>query len=269
MKKLLIVLLIATMMLLPAACTQQQEAPQPAPPVEEQPEQPEPSEGGIDSLEPVVLKGADNAGVGAAAQLYGELVTEKVKEITGGKLTIDYFPNSQLGNDQELQGQMLAGDIDFVIAQTAQTVSFVPEVAIFDLPMVFAKYDAETIDYALNKSAFTDKINEAYKAKNMYCLHFLQGGTFRETTSNKNIQSIDDFNGLKIRTMENKNHMAFWQAMGAAPTPLPWPEVYISLQQGLVDAQENATDTCVGANLQEVQDYLIMTHHILYCNQFL
>ena len=271
MKKLLMILLIAAMTLLPIACTQQ-EAPAPAPPEEqpgqpEQPEQPEP--GGFDALQPVVLIGADNAGVGAAAQLYGELIVEKVNEITGGKLTIDYFPNSQLGNDQELQGQMLAGDIDFVIAQTAQTVSFVPEVAIFDLPMVFAKYDAETIDYALNKSAFTEKINEAYKAKNMYCLHFLQGGTFRETTSNKNIQSIDDFNGLKIRTMENKNHMAFWQAMGAAPTPLPWPEVYISLQQGLVHGQENATDTCVGANLQEVQDYLIMTHHILYCNQFL
>ena len=269
MRKLLILLLIATMAFLPVACAQQS-TPTPAPP-EEEPEQPEQPEqpGGFDALEPVVLIGADNAGVGAAAQLYGELITEKVKEITGGKLTIDYYPNSQLGNDQELQGQMLAGDIDFVICQTAQTVSFVPEVAIFDLPMVFAKYDAATIDYALNKSEFTQKINEAYKAKNMYCLHFLQGGTFRETTSNKKIETIDDFNGLKIRTMENKNHMAFWQALGAAPTPLPWPEVYISLQQGLVDAQENATDTCVGANLQEVQDYLIMTHHILYCNQFL
>jgi tripartite ATP-independent transporter DctP family solute receptor len=269
MRKLLILLLIATMAFLPVACAQQS-TPTPAPP-EEEPEQPEQPEqpGGFDALEPVVLIGADNAGVGAAAQLYGELITEKVKEITGGKLTIDYYPNSQLGNDQELQGQMLAGDIDFVICQTAQTVSFVPEVAIFDLPMVFAKYDAATIDYALNKSEFTQKINEAYKAKNMYCLHFLQGGTFRETTSNKKIETIDDFKGLKIRTMENKNHMAFWQAMGAAPTPLPWPEVYISLQQGLVDAQENATDTCVGANLQEVQDYLILTHHILYCNQFL
>lgn len=266
MKKVLIILLVATMTLLPVACTQSTPTPQ-QPQQPQQPEQPQP--GGYDALDPVVLKGADNAGVGAAAQLYGELVTEKVKEITGGKLTIEYYPNSQLGNDQELQGQMLAGDIDFVIAQTAQTVSFVPEVAIFDLPMVFAKYDAATIDYALNKSEFSDKINEAYKAKNMYCLHFLQGGTFRETTSNKKISTIDDFNGLKIRTMENKNHMAFWQAMGAAPTPLPWPEVYISLQQGLVDAQENATDTCVGANLQEVQDYLIMTHHILYCNQFL
>ncbi|MBP2026499.1 tripartite ATP-independent transporter DctP family solute receptor [Acetoanaerobium pronyense] len=224
---------------------------------------------GFDSLEPVKLIGADNSGVGAVAQLYGELVSAKVNEITGGKLTVDYFPNSQLGNDQELQAQMLAGDIDFVVAQTAQTVSFVPEVAIFDLPMVFAKYDAATIDYALNNSEFYTKINEAYKAKNMQVLHYLQGATFRETTSNKKIETIEDFRGLKIRTMENQNHMAFWRALGASPTPLPWPEVYVSLQQGLVDAQENATDTNVGANLHEVQDYLLMTHHILYCNQFL
>ena len=268
MKKLLILLLVLVMALVPAACAKQ------APPAQQPAEQPaaeKPAEGGdkYASLEPITLIGADNAGVGAAAQLYGELVTKKVAEITGGKLKIDYFPNSQLGNDQELQAQMLAGDIDFVIAQTAQTVSFVPEVAIFDLPMVFAKYDAKTIDYALNKSPFAEKINQAYKAKNMRILHYLQGGTFRETTSNKKISSIDDFKGLKIRTMENQNHMAFWQSLGAAPTPLPWPEVYVSLQQGLVDAQENATDTCVGANLQEVQDYLIMTHHILYCNQFL
>ncbi len=270
MKKLLILLLVVSMLF--AACG----SPAPEEPAEEPMEEPsaeepaeEPAAEGFAALEPVVLIGADNSGVGAAAQLYGELVAEKVSAITDGQLTVDYFPNSQLGNDQELQGQMLAGDIDFVIAQTAQTVSFVPEVAIFDLPMVFAKYSAEEIDYALNESPFYDMMNEAYAANNMYILHYLQGGTFRETTSNVAINSIEDFNGLKIRTMENQNHMAFWQSLGASPTPLPWPEVYVSLQQGLVDAQENATDTNVGANFQEVQDYLIMTHHILYANQFL
>jgi tripartite ATP-independent transporter DctP family solute receptor len=262
MKKLLILLLVLAMVLVQVACSGGAQPEQPS-------EQPAESESEYASLEPVALIGADNAGVGAAAQLFGELVTKKVAEITDGKLTIDYYPNSQLGNDQELQAQMLAGDIDFVICQTAQTVNFVPEVAIFDLPMAFAKYDAKTIDYALNRSPFTEKINEAYRAKNMLNLHYLQGATFRETTSNKKISSIDDFKGLKIRTMENKNHMDAWKALGAAPTPLPWPEVYVSLQQGLVDAQENATDTCVGANLHEVQDYLILTHHILYCNQFL
>jgi len=267
MKKLLILLLVLVMALVPTACAQQ--TPPAQQPAEQPSQQPAESGGKYDSLQPVVLIGADNAGVGAAAQLYGELVAKKVSEITGGKLTVDYYPNSQLGNDQELQSQMLAGDIDFVICQTAQTVNFVPEVAIFDLPMVFAKYDAKTIDYALNNSPFYEKINEAYKAKNMRIMHYLQAATFRETTSNKKISSIDDFKGLKIRTMENQNHMAFWKALGAAPTPLPWPEVYVSLQQGLVDAQENATDTCVGANLQEVQKYLILTHHILYCNQFI
>ena len=267
MKRIFVLLLVIVMGLTAVACSGQETATEPESPASEE----EPSEGGSDyaSLEPVQLIGADNAGVGAAAQLYGELIAKKVAEITDDQLTIDYYPNSQLGNDQELQSQMLAGDIDIVIAQTAQTVSFVPEVAIFDLPMVFAKYDATTIDYALNKSEFSEKMKEAYKAKNMHILHYLQGGTFRETTSNKKIESIEDFKGLKIRTMENQYHMAFWQELGASPTPLPWPEVYVSLQQGLVDGQENATDTCVGANLQEVQDYLIMTHHILYCNQFL
>ena len=225
--------------------------------------------GVYDSLKAVTLKGADNAGIGAAATLFGELVTKKVAEITGGKLTIEYYPNSVQGNDQEIQGLMLAGDLDFVICQTAQTVTFVPEVAIFDLPMVFAKYNAAAIDTALNKSAFTESMNKAYQKKGMYCLHFLQGGTFRETTSNKPVRTIGDFNGLKIRTMENANHMAFWSGMGANPTPLPWPEVYLSLQQGLIEAQENATDTCWGNKLHEVQKYLILTHHILYCNQFL
>ena len=267
MKRILVLLLVIAMGLTLIACSGQETATEPEAP-ESQKDSTE-TESDYASLEPVQLIGADNAGVGAAAQLFGELIAEKVAEITDGQLTIDYYPNSQLGDDQELQAQMLAGDIDIVIAQTAQTVSFVPEVAIFDLPMVFAKYDAETIDYALNKSEFADKMKEAYRAKNMHILHYLQGGTFRETTSNKNIQSLEDFKGLKIRTMENQYHMDFWKALGASPTPLPWPEVYVSLQQGLVDGQENATDTCVGANLQEVQDYLIMTHHILYCNQFL
>lgn len=72
---------------------------------------------------------------------------------------------------------------------------------------------------------------------------------------------------MQIRTMENTNHMAFWTAIGAEPTPLAWPEVYFALQSGTIDAQENAADTCLGANLNEVQKYLACTNHILYLNQ--
>ena len=81
------------------------------------------------------------------------------------------------------------------------------------------------------------------------------------------LKDLASFNHLQIRTMENSNHMAFWTAIGAEPTPMAWAEVYFALQSGAIDAQENAADTCVGANFQEVQKYLACTNHILYANQ--
>ncbi|MDF2892933.1 MAG: tripartite ATP-independent periplasmic transporter solute receptor, DctP family [Clostridia bacterium] len=175
----------------------------------------------------------------------------------------------QLGSDREMVEGVQAGDISIVLLQTAPAASFVPELAVFDLPNVFSKYDAATIDRALNKSAFTDLINEAYAKAGFVNLGYLQGGTFRETSSNKNITKLEDFKGLKIRTMENKYHMAYWQALGANPTPVIFAELYMALQQGLVEAEENAYDTMFNAKFMEVQKYVINTHHLLYLNQFI
>ena len=221
------------------------------------------------NLDPVELVGADSTGKGAAGQIFGELVTSKVAEITGGKLTIDYHPNGDLGGDADLLRQMQNNDIQIVVCQTAPTVSFIPEMAVFDLPMVFAKYDAATIDSVLNgaDSAFKAQLSEAYENVGLHLLGFLQNATYRLTTANVNLATLADFAALQIRTMENANHMAFWTAIGAEPTPLAWAEVYFSLQSGAIDAQENAADTCVGANFQEVQKYLACTNHILYANQ--
>ena len=210
-----------------------------------------------DSLKAVELIGADSTGKGAAGQIFGEYVAQRVDELTGGKLTIDYHPNGDLGGDADLLRQTQSNDIQIVVCQTAPTVSFIPEMAVFDLPMSFAKYDGDTIDNVLNgDNDFTKALGSAYEAQNLHLLGFLQNATFRLTSSNKNLQSLSDFSGLQIRTMENANHMAFWQAIGAQPTPLAWAEVYVSLQNKMIDAEENAADTIVGANLNEVQKYL-------------
>ena len=223
------------------------------------------------SLDPVELIGADASSNGAVCQQFGELVTQKVSDITGGKLTIDYHPNSDLGGDVDILRQVQSGDIDISVGQTAPVVSFVPDVAVFDLPMVFAKYDGETIDKVLNNpdSEFYQKLSASYEAQGYHLLGFLQNATYRLTTSNKELATLADFQGLQIRTMENANHMAFWTALGAEPTPLAWPEVYIALQNNTIAAQENAADTCLGANLQEVQKYLSCTNHILYLNEII
>lgn len=223
----------------------------------------------FEGLEDVELIGADNSSKGAAAQLFGELVASKVDEMTGGKLTIDYHPNSELGDDGDILRQMQSNDIQIVVCQTAPLVSFVPEIAVFDLPMVFSKYDGDTIDAVLNggDSAFRTQLSEACNAAGLQYLGILQNATYRLTTANKDLNTLADFKALQIRTMNNSNHMAFWTAIGAEPTPLAWSEVYFALQSGTIDAQENAADTAVGANLNEVQKVLACTNHILYANQ--
>ena len=222
---------------------------------------------GASEFDELWLVTADTTAKGAAGQVFVQLVQEKVKAANAG-LVIDYFPNGELGGDADLLRQAQKGYIAIMLCQTAPVVSFIPEMAVFDLPMVFARYDGDTIDKVLNgDSTFHQKISEAYEKAGLHLLGFMQNATYRLATANRNLATLTDFNGLKIRTMENKNHMDFWTAIGAEPTPLAWAELYISLQQGTVNAQENAADTCVGAHFEEVQDYLACTNHILYCNQ--
>jgi tripartite ATP-independent transporter DctP family solute receptor len=222
---------------------------------------------GASEFNEVWLVTADTTAKGAAGQVFVQLVQEKVKAANAG-LVIDYFPNGELGGDADLLRQAQKGYIAIMLCQTAPVVSFIPEVAVFDLPMVFARYDGDTIDKVLNgDSTFHKKISEAYEKAGLHLLGFMQNATYRLATANRDLQTLTDFNELKIRTMENKNHMDFWTAIGAAPTPLAWAELYISLQQGTVNAQENAADTCVGAHFDEVQKFLACTNHILYCNQ--
>ena len=221
-----------------------------------------------EDLEPVTLILADSAAKGAAGSVFDELVAEKAAEITGGQLTIETYINGELGADTDLLRQMQNGDIDMVGSQIAALVSFAPELAIFDLPMVFATSDGDKIHEVLNGDSQTRAaLDEAFEKANWHLLGFLQNATFRLTTANTNLQDLASFEGLQIRTMENTNHMVFWEAIGAEPTPMAWNEVYFALQSGNIGAEENAADTIVGANLFEVQDYLACTNHILYVNQ--
>ena len=245
MKKILAILVSLTLLLTLCACGQEK-----------------------NETEKTELILADSTGKGAAGQLFNEMVAKRVAELTDGALTLDYHPNGELGGDADLIRQMHSGDIDIVLCQMAPLVSFLPEAAVFDLPMVFSKYDGDAIDRVLNGGGeFRRRLNAAYEKAGFEPLGFLQNATYRLTTANVPLNTLADFAHLQIRTMENKNHMLFWSAIGAEPTPLAWAEVYFALRSGTIDAQENAADTCAGANFQEVQKYLACTNHILYLNQ--
>jgi tripartite ATP-independent transporter DctP family solute receptor len=214
------------------------------------------------------LIGADSTGKGSAGQVFGMYFAQRVMEITEGRLSVGYHPNGELGGDLDLIRQMQDNKIQIVVCQTAPLVSFVPEMAVFDLPMIFSRFDGDKIDDVLNgRNDFRIRLSNAYEKAGLHLLGFLQNATYRLTTADRDLSSLEDFRGLRIRTMENSNHMAFWTALGANPKPLAWAKVYDELQSGSIEAQENAADTCYGGSMQDVQKYLACTNHILYCNQ--
>ena len=177
---------------------------------------------------------------------------EAASEKTGGKLTIDCIWDGTLGSDSELIENCLAGSIPMISLASSPLLSYIPEIAVFDMPAVFS--DAETAYEGISKfEEVFAPIMESVGFK-LLGMGFYQ---FRGLSTNTNLQTPADFEGMSIRTMENKYHMAFWENMGCAPTPLAFSELYISLQQGLVDAQDNPFSAVYSSKFYEVQKYFM------------
>ena len=131
--------------------------------------------------------------------------------------------------------------------------------SIFDAPCVFTSI--EELRKRVDEPQFYQQISNVYEAYGFHLLGFGDQG-FRVMTSDQEIQQIADFQGQKIRTMENAFHLDFWKAIGANPTPMTFSEVYIGLQQGTIDAQENPYEVIVSGKLYEQQNYVIETNHL-------
>lgn len=192
-------------------------------------------------------------------QIFAVKFADEVSKLSHGKMKIEVYPNSILGGDRELLESCKDGDIPFVVQNTAPQVTFMPDIAVFDMPRVYNTIDQ--VRLAVDNSVFLSKIRKVYKNGGYELLGYADQG-FRVMSSNKKINTIDDFKGQKIRTMENSYHMAFWKALGAAPTPMTFSEVYIGLQQGTIDAQENPYEVIVSNKLYEQQDYIVNTNHL-------
>lgn len=192
-------------------------------------------------------------------QLYAEKFAEEVARLSDGQMKIQVYPNSVVGGDRELLESCKDGDIPFVVQNTAPQVTFMPDIAVFDMPMLFDSiaHVRRTVDDA----AFLQRISTVYKQAGYELLGFADQG-FRVMTTNKRVQTLDDFKGQKIRTMENPYHLQFWKQLGTNPTPMTFSEVYIGLQQGTIDAQENPYEVIVSNKLNEQQDYVVETNHL-------
>lgn len=181
---------------------------------------------------------------------------------SNGKINISVYPNSQLGSDAEIIASVVAGDVDFAYQSGSTHASFVPETQLFDTPFLFAGYDPKKIEQVLTDSAFRDRYDEANERAGLKCL-MVRAANSMNLTSNRPVTSMEDFKGLKIRTAQSESRMAIWSALGANPTPLAFSELYMALQNGTVDAQDNSFENAVTSGAGEVQKYIIPTQSMM------
>jgi tripartite ATP-independent transporter DctP family solute receptor len=189
-----------------------------------------------------------------------DIFDAKLKELSGGKLSIDQFPGAQLGQEPVMLQKMRSGDIDFIITATANAATLAPQAGVFSLHFIFRdqKHLAATLaDPAVSK-AFRDMIKDSVKGAQV--LGLLTMG-FRNIYSKKEITKLDDVKGMKIRVQATKTEDTHFPAYGTQTVHMPFGEVYTSLQTGVVNAAENGINVYMANKHYEVAPILSITEH--------
>lgn len=190
-----------------------------------------------------------------------EILLQEFKQAaeSRGGFEVKVYSGGALGTQRQLQEQVQLGTIE-AIATASDIVEMAPEFGVFDLPFLFK--DSEHAYRAMD-GELGDKLNEGLVAnRQVRVIAFGELGFRHITNAKRPIETPDDLAGLKIRTPNNKLRIAAFEALGAAPTPVSYSELYSALQQGVVDGQENPLSTVEEKSLWEVQDYISLTYHV-------
>ena len=180
-------------------------------------------------------------------------------DLSDGDIAVSVFPNSQLGKAAEAMEGVQLGTVDISIDALGALSAYHPAAGIDSMPYAFkdANHYMSVWDGPVGK-----EMKDLFASDtNFRILGHLFRGT-RELTSNVEVRSMKDLAGLKMRVTPIKERLETWRAFGAAPTPMAWSEVFTSLQQGVIDAQENPVAVALSQKLYEVQKYLILTSHM-------
>lgn len=176
-----------------------------------------------------------------------------------GKIKVELYPNAQLGGDRELCEGVQMGTIQIALPATSALAGFDKRLQVLDLPYLFTSRESafEALDGVLGA-----KLNEYLLAKGFVVLGYQENGFRHVTNSKRPIKSPADLKGIKLRTMENPMHIAYFKELGANPTPMSWGELYTALQQGTVDGQENPYAMISDGKFYEVQKFVSETGHV-------
>ncbi len=186
---------------------------------------------------------------------------EVLRERSGGRLRIDNFPASQLGGEREMLAQVSNGTLDLCITGPGVLGSWVRPLSILESPFLTA--DFAQLQRMFGHPAVQAMRRQLAETRAMRVLEPWYYGTRHMTTRDRPLRQPEDLRGLKMRVPEAPLFLDMMRTLGAAPTPMSLGEVYLSLQTGVIDGQENPLPTIAANKFMEVQKYVNLTGHIL------
>ena len=182
----------------------------------------------------------------------------RANERLGDLAEVKVFDSSQLGPDKDMLQKIKLGTMHLTLPSSVMP-EIAPEYAIFDLPFLVA--DREHLA-RIDETFFQDVLVPAAEEEGYRPLAIWENG-FRQITNNERpIETPADLEGLKIRTPNSSWRVSMFEEWGANPTPMSFSEVFVALQTGVIDGQENPLTNIAGGKLDEVQEYLSMSGHV-------
>ena len=186
---------------------------------------------------------------------------EEFAKATGGRYKINIFPSSQLGAAREMVAQVIDGTLDFVSEGPGSLSNLNKALSLFEAPFVARDWDH--VQKMLASPFGQEQLGKLAHDRNMVHVGTFYYGVRHFTTKSKPLQTAADVKGLKIRVPEAPLFLAMIRALEATPTPMSLGEVYLSLQTGVADGQENPVGTINDQKFYEVQKYLNLTGHVI------
>lgn len=187
-----------------------------------------------------------------------EHMAQRLEELSGGALSMDIYPSGVLGSEVQTLEQVQNGSLDLTKVSTAVMENFVPEMSVFGLPYLFR--DGEHYWQVLSGPIGTSLLDKA-QPKLLKGLCYYDSGSRNFYTRSKPVRTPDDLEGLKIRVVNSATAISMVEAMGAAPTPIAWGELYSALAQGTVDGAENNLPSFTSNKHYEVCKHFTLDGH--------
>ena len=191
---------------------------------------------------------------------------EVVKTKTNGRLEVQVAPSAQLGDDSAMITALRTGALDLSANSQGAISATVPEYAAYGMPFMFANAAQA---FKLLDGPLGQELAEKTAAKGMVVLGYWDNGIRHMTNSKRPINKVEDMKGLKMRTPPDAVLVDIMQALGADPQQIKFSELYVALQQGVVDGQENPLVNIHASKLYEVQKHLALTSHMFQMTPFL